>query len=121
MNNKNTLFGFLLIAAILFGWMYFMSPSKEEREKQMHIQDSIRQARIEQMRVDSIKNAERQQAAALAQIADSVAMADMDSATLAQQQSAALRDKYGVFVGASQGEEQTWVVENKIQRLTFTN
>ena len=121
MNNKNTLFGFLLIAAILFGWMYFMSPSKEEREKQMHIQDSIRQARIEQMRVDSIKNAERQQAAALAQVADSVAMADMDSATLAQQQSAALRDKYGVFVGASQGEEQTWVVENKIQRLTFTN
>ena len=87
----------------------------------MHIQDSIRQARIEQMRVDSIKNAERQQAAALAQVADSVAMADMDSATLAQQQSAALRDKYGVFVGASQGEEQTWVVENKIQRLTFTN
>lgn len=121
MNNKNTLFGFLLIAAILFGWMYFMSPSKEEREKQMHIQDSIRQARIEQMRVDSIKNAERQQTAALAQIADSVAMADMDSATLAQQQSAALRDKYGVFIGASQGEEQTWVVENKIQRLTFTN
>lgn len=121
MNNKNTLIGFLLIAAILFGWMYFMSPSKEEREKQMYIQDSIRQARIEQMRVDSIKNAERQQAAALAQVADSVAMADMDSATLAQQQSAALRDKYGVFVGASQGEEQTWVVENKIQRLTFTN
>ena len=121
MNNKNTLIGFILIAAILFGWMYFMSPSKEEREKQMHIQDSIRQARIEQMRVDSIKNAERQQTAALAQIADSVAMADMDSATLAQQQSAALRDKYGVFVGASQGEEQTWVVENKIQRLTFTN
>ena len=121
MNNKNTLFFFFFIAAILFGWMYFMSPSKEEREKQMHVQDSIRQARIEQMRVDSIKNAERQQAAALAQIADSVAMADMDSATLAQQQSAALRDKYGVFVGASQGEEQTWVVENKIQRLTFTN
>ena len=121
MNNKNTLIGFILIAAILFGWMYFMSPSKEEREKQMHIQDSIRQARIEQMRVDSIKNAERQQTAALAQVADSVAMADMDSATLAQQQSAALRDKYGVFVGASQGEEQTWVVENKIQRLTFTN
>ena len=121
MNNKNTLFGFLLIAAILFGWMYFMSPSKEEREKQMHIQDSIRQARIEQMRVDSIKNVERQQTAALAQVADSVAVADMDSATLAQQQSAALRDKYGIFFGASQGEEQTWTVENKVQRLTFSN
>lgn len=121
MKNKSTLIGFALIAAILFGWMYFMSPSKEEREKQMHIQDSIRQARIEQMRVDSIKNAERQQAAALAQAADSVAMSDMDSATLAQQQTNALRDKYGIFAGAAQGEEQTWTVENKIQRLTFTN
>ena len=121
MNNKNTLIGFALIAAILFGWMYFMSPSKEEREKQMHIQDSIRQARIEQMRVDSIKNAERQQAAAMAQVADSVAMADMDSATLAQQQAEAQRDKYGIFVGASQGEEQTWTIENNKQRLTFNS
>ena len=121
MKNKSTLIGFALIAAILFGWMYFMSPSKEEREKQMHIQDSIRQARIEQMRVDSIKNAERQQAAALAQAADSVATADMDSATLAQHQTETLREKYGIFAGAAQGEEQTWTVENKIQRLTFNS
>ena len=121
MNNKSTLIGFVLIAAILFGWMYFMSPSKEEREKQMRIQDSIRQARIEQQRVDSIKNAERQQAAALTQAADSVALADKDSATLAQHQNEALRDKYGIFAGASQGEEQTWTVENKLQRLTFNS
>ena len=114
MNNKSTLIGFALIAAVLFGWMYFMSPSKEEREKQMHIQDSIRQARIEQLRIDSIKNAERQQAVALAQAADSVATADMDSATLVQHQTEALREKYGIFAGAAQGEEQTWTVENKI-------
>ncbi len=122
MKNKSTLIGFALIAAILFGWMYFMSPSKEEREKQLHIQDSIRQARIEQARVDSIRDAERQQqAVALAQAADSVAMADMDSATLAQQQAEAQRDKYGIFVGASQGEEQTWTIENNKQRLTFNS
>ncbi len=122
MKNKSTLIGFALIAAILFGWMYFMSPSKEEREKQLHIQDSIRQARIEQARVDSIRDAERQQqAVALTQAADSVAMADMDSATLAQQQAEAQRDKYGIFVGASQGEKQTWTIENNKQRLTFNS
>ncbi len=122
MKNKSTLIGFALIAAILFGWMYFMSPSKEEREKQMHIQDSIRQARIEQARADSIRNAEhQQQAMALAQAADSVAKADMDSATLAQHEADALRDKYGIFVGASQGEERTWTIENNKQRLTFNS
>lgn len=121
MKNKSTLIGFALIAAIIFGWIYFMSPSKEQRAEQMRIQDSIRQARIEQLRVDSIKNAERQQAVALAQAADSVAMSDMDSATLAQRQTEALRDKYGVFAGAAQGEEQTWTIENEMQRLTFNS
>ncbi len=122
MKNKSTLIGFALIAAILFGWMYFMSPSKEERERQMHIQDSIRQARIEQARVDSIKNAERQQQAeALAQVADSVATQEMDSATLEQHKADARRDKYGIFAGASQGEEQTWTIENKYQKLTFNS
>ena len=122
MNNKNTLIGFILIAAILFGWMYFMTPSKEQLAKQQHIQDSIRRARMEQMALDSMRHAEQQsQAAALAQAADTLPTEKMDSATLAQQQANALRDKYGVFAGASQGEEQTWTVENKFQRLTFSS
>ena len=97
MNNKNTLIGFILIAAILFGWMYFMSPSKEELEKQKRVQDSIRHARLEQMALDSLRQAEQQQAAALAQIADSIAMTEMDSATLAQKQANELTEKYGAF------------------------
>ena len=122
MNNKNTLIGFALIAVILFGWMYFMTPSKEQIAEQQRIQDSIRRARIEEARLDSIRFAEQQQqAAALAQLADSVATADMDSATLAQRQAAALRDKYGVFAASAEGSEQTWTIENKLQKLTFSN
>ena len=72
MNNKNTLIGFILIAAILFGWMYFMTPSKEQLAEQQRIQDSIRRARLEQMALDSLREAERQQQeATMARLADS--------------------------------------------------
>ena len=121
MNSKNTLIGFALIAAILFGWMYFMSPSKEEVAKQQRVQDSLRRVRLEQRALDSLRQLEQQQAAALAQIEDSVAMAEMDSATLALQQTRALTDKYGVFAASAEGKEQTWTVENKLQKLTFSS
>ena len=122
MNNKSTLIGFLLIAAILFGWMYFMTPSKEQLAEQQRIQDSIRMARMEEMARDSLLQLEqRQQAAALAQLADSTASAEMDSATIAFQKANVLRDKYGVFAPSAEGEERTITIENQLQRLTFTN
>lgn len=121
MKNRNTVIGFALIAAILFGWMYFMSPSKEELEKQRQVQDSIRRARLEQMALDSLRQAEQQQAAALAQIADSIAMTEMDSATLAQKQANELTEQFGAFAASAQGEERFWTIENKLQKLTFSS
>ena len=121
MNNKNTLIGFILIAAILFGWMYFMTPSKEQLAEQQRIQDSIRRVRLEEMAMDSLRQLQQQQqTAALAQLTDSVAVADMDSASVVQQKQAIMRDKYGAFANASDGQEQTFTVENKLQRLTFS-
>ena len=103
-NNKNTLIGFILIAAILFGWMYFMSPSKEQLAEQQRIQDSIRQARLEQMVLDSIRQAERRQAEALAAMqADTAQMAGLDSLGLAQLKQNTLRDRYGIFFVAAEG------------------
>jgi YidC/Oxa1 family membrane protein insertase len=121
MKNKYTLIGFALIAAILFGWMYFMSPSKEEVAKQQRAQDSIRRVRMEQMALDSLRQAEQRQADALAQQADSTAMAEMDSATLASQKANALTEKFGVFAASAEGVEQTWTIENKFQKLTFSS
>ena len=121
MNNKNTLIGFVLIAAILFGWMYFMTPSKEQLAEQQRIQDSIRRVRMEQMALDSMRMAEQQAAQLAAMQADTVQLTGADSLTRAQLQENALRDKYGIFAVASQGEEQTWTIENKLQKLTFTN
>ena len=121
MNNKNTLIGFLLIAAILFGWMYFMSPSKEQLAEQQRIQDSIRQARLEQMALDSIRQAEQQTAQMAALQSDSTQLAEMDSIDRAQLMQNNLRDKYGIFAVSAEGSEQTWTLENKLQKLTFSS
>ena len=123
MNNKNTLLGFVLIAAILFGWMYFMTPSKEQIAEQQRIQDSIRRVRLEEMALDSLRQAERKKAdAQLAALqTDTAQLALMDSASIAMQRQYALRDKYGVFAGSAEGEEQFVTIENQLQRLTFSN
>ena len=122
MNNKNTLIGFALIAVILFGWMYFMTPSKEQLAEQRRIQDSIRQVRIEEARLDSIRAAEqhKQEETTVNLMIDSTQLAAMDSAALVEYQSAAMRDKYGVFAAAVDGSEQTITIENQLQRLTFS-
>lgn len=122
MNNKNTLIGFVLIAAILFGWMYFMTPSKEQIAEQQRIQDSIRRVRLEEMALDSLRQAEQQRAdAQLAALQTDTAMMAMDSLGLVQQRQNALRDKYGVFAASAEGSEQLVTIENKLQRLTFSN
>ena len=98
-----------------------MSPSKEELEKQRQVQDSIRRARLEQMALDSVRLAEQHKAEALAQIEDSIAMSQMDSATLAQKQANELTEQFGAFAASAQGEEQFWTIENQVQRLTFSS
>ena len=123
MNNKNTLIGFLLITVILFGWIYFMTPSKEQLAEQQRIQDSIRQARLEQMMLDSIRQAEQRQAdAQLAALQmDTTQLVGLDSLGFAQLKQNTLRDKYGAFAPSAEGSEQSWTIENKLQKLTFSN
>ena len=123
MENKNTLIGFVLIAAILFGWMYFMTPSKEQLAEQQRIQDSIRRVRLEEMALDSIREAERRQADAKLAIlqSDTIQLEGLDSLGRAQLVQNTLRDKYGIFAVAAEGAEKTWTIENKLQKLTFSN
>jgi YidC/Oxa1 family membrane protein insertase len=103
--------------------MYFMTPSKEQLAEQRRIQDSIRQVRIAEARLDSIRMAEQQKQAetTVNLMIDSTQLADMDSAALVEHQAALMRDKYGVFAVSANGEEKTWTIENKLQKLTFSN
>jgi YidC/Oxa1 family membrane protein insertase len=52
--DKNTIIGLVLIFAIFIAWSVWMSPSKEDIEKQKRIQDSLVMV---QMRKDSLNQA----------------------------------------------------------------
>lgn len=119
--NKSSLIGFLLIAAVLFGWMYSMQPSKEELAEQRRIQDSIMMARQEAAIQDSIRLAEEQQQTAEEQALASLPEIEMDSATAAAHEYQLIRDKFGAFASASTGEEQLWTLENQLQRITLSS
>ena len=120
--NKSSLFGFILIAAILFGWMWMMQPSKEELAEQKRIQDSIMMARHEAAILDSIRLAEEQRVAdSIAQLFVATPENEVDSVALAAALLKQQQDKFGAFANAAEGEEQCLTVENQLQRITFSN
>ena len=120
--NKSSLIGFILIAVVLFGWMWWMQPSKEQLAEQKRVQDSIMMARREAAILDSIRlEKERQLADSLQQTMAAVPETEMDSVALANEQARLRKDKYGAFAPASAGEEQCWTLENKLQKITISN
>ncbi|MBK6934274.1 MAG: hypothetical protein IPH17_04135 [Bacteroidales bacterium] len=40
--DRSQVIGFILLFALLIGYMFYLSPSKEELERQKQIQDSLR-------------------------------------------------------------------------------
>jgi YidC/Oxa1 family membrane protein insertase len=88
-----------------------MTPSKEEIERQQHIQDSIanvnrQRALEEQQRI--MQEAEAAQAAVYQ--TDDTEMSDSQ-----------LRDRYGVFASVATGEEQVFTVENDVLKMTMSS
>ena len=126
MNNKSTLIGFLLIGVILFAWMYVMSPSKEELEKRQQElakkrqNDSILRNQKVEHYLDSVQSIGQAKAIDSKQKTDSVAVVN-DSVEPAMKKANELKDKYGIFATSAEGEDQTWTIENKLQKLTFSS
>ena len=75
------------------------------------------------MALDSIREAERRQADVKLAIlqSDTIQLEGLDSLGRAQLVQNTLRDKYGIFAVAAEGAEKTWTIENKLQKLTFSN
>ena len=123
--NKSSLIGFLLIAAILFGWMWWMKPSKEELAEQKRIQDSIMLARQaeEAAKLDTINLADEfQQTGDDRFLQDEMLLEELDSVALEVRKYQQSRDKYGAFASASnEREEQLWTLENQLQKITLSN
>ena len=109
--NKNSLIGIILIIGIFVGWFIWMTPSKEEMERQRQIQDSIYQANRARFIEDSIRFVEAQKNAeqSLSQHQPEEVTADM------------IRDRFGVFTTVASGEEQVYTIENDVLKMTLSS
>ncbi|MBO7074733.1 MAG: membrane protein insertase YidC [Bacteroidales bacterium] len=110
--NKNSVIGIILIIGIFVGWFIWMTPSKEEIERQQHIQDSI--ANVNRQRAFEEQKRIMEEAEAAAQAA--VYQADDTEITDSQ-----LRDRYGVFTSVARGDEQVFTVENDVLKMTMSS
>lgn len=96
--DKNTIIGFVLIAAVLFGFAYFQQPSEEQVKQQQ-----------EQIRQDSIKSAKQIEASKLAK------------AKQAEEIQSAKNDTSALFHNALQGKEDNIVLQNKHLELVISS
>lgn len=97
-NNKSTVIGWILIFAVMVGFIWMNQPSEEQLAEQ---------ARVRAMQ-DSIAMVEAQK-----EIDKSLAEAQYNQSLL--------QDSTSTLFLAAQGEEQTFTLENEVVRLTFSN
>ncbi|MEW6468013.1 MAG: membrane protein insertase YidC [Bacteroidota bacterium] len=105
--DRNSVIGILLIAAIMFGWLYMMQPSPEELEKQRRQQDSL--IRVAQEQEKKFQKSLEKDSSVISAVPDS--LSQTDSAKKTQ-----LVRKYGVFADAVSGKDDTLIIENELIR-----
>ncbi|MBU2466896.1 MAG: membrane protein insertase YidC [Bacteroidetes bacterium] len=118
--NRDSILGFIIIAAILIGYSVWMTPSQEEIEARQRKIDSLAMVRQQQQLLDSVRMAaemkrlenEINQGSA----ADVNADLAGEDASESQQR---LTEKYGAFALAARGEEKTWVLENDVFEISI--
>ena len=110
--NKKSIIGIVLIFGIFVGYMWWITPSKEELAERQRINDSLRQAYI-----DSVNYADS--VAAVKAHLDSLAMQGDSNARRQLQMSE--RGNLGVFNGSAYGDTVNVSVKNELMTVGFTN
>ncbi|HQB28845.1 MAG TPA: membrane protein insertase YidC, partial [Paludibacter sp.] len=105
--DKNTILGFVLIAAILITFSILNRPSQEEIERQRAYQDSLRIAQQELQEAIRESNAQK--------------VSDFDAAEHIDSSEQETSKAYGDFKSAASGEEKLFVLENDLIKITLSN
>ncbi len=101
--DKNTIWGFVVIGALLFGFAWFNKPSQEELQRQQTVADSIA----------AVKEVEAYKAEQLAKT-QLVEQEEVVSDSVVSEQ---LIDKYGAFAPAVSGDSAKYIIENNKVKL----
>ncbi len=112
--NKNSIIGFILIAGIMIGYTYWMTPSAEELARQQYVADSVAQV-------------QRQKDEALAKtthILEQESQTEAPTHEVSQETSESysdLQSKYDLFANAAIGDEKLYILENDLVKLEISN
>lgn len=107
--DKNTIIGFVVIAAILIGFSIMNRPSEEDLARQKSYNDSI--ALVREAQVQAEKQAEMLKPAVV-----EAAVASNDSAAIEQ-----ILATHGEFKSRVFGEEQIYVLENELVKISLSS
>ncbi len=106
--DRNTIIGFVLMVAVLFGYSWFMQPSPEQKAAMQRYQDSLIQ--VENVRLAEVREAQAQQAKTEQTTAD-VALTDEQTR---------LYDEYIDFAPFAMGVAETITLSNPQVTLKFS-
>ena len=102
--DKNTIIGFILIAAIIIGFGIYNQPSKEEIEK---MRKDAEQRRDSMEQIEKKRELDAKKANTPELIVDSLAAQNADSLKKVE-----VENKFGAFADAATGEEKFISIEN---------
>jgi len=112
--DRSQVIGFILLFALLIGYMFYLSPSKEELERQKQIQDSLRL--VEQQKKDSIFLAEQ---AIQESAKDTIKTeSDIDTTYIVESQKS-IPEAYTFFKQSYQTEDSIIFIENDVAIISF--
>jgi YidC/Oxa1 family membrane protein insertase len=109
--DKNTIIGFILIAAILIGFGIYNAPTEAEKLAQQRALDSLAQ-------IEKNKNTSQQNTKAQPAIIDTSASDSLINDSIALTQNI---QKYGSLAPFAQGEKNYYTIENDYLVAKFTN
>ena len=109
--DKNSITGIVLICALMFGWMWYSAPSKEELEKQKRSKDSLELVTAQK----EVNNQGDKSVIQTSNDTSSVSTAANDST-----QAVALKNKFDVFASAAKDTDAFFVLENEKIKATLS-
>ena len=129
--DRNSIFGFLLIAAILAGYTWYSMPTAEQTARLEHVQDSLANVEIERQAQEAEKALKAEQAKSASSVntdalapttlpADSILIVNGDTLNADSVRLALQNQRFGIFHPSSQGKPEEIVIENERLQIAFS-
>ncbi|MFI5163631.1 MAG: membrane protein insertase YidC [Bacteroidia bacterium] len=122
--DKNSITGIVIICAIMFAWMWYSAPSKEEQAKQKRTKDSLELVEKQHAQNPIGRGSSEGVPSGLAVGKDSTSAISHQPSAIASTDSAknaTLKNKYDVFASAAKDSNRFFTIENELLKATISS